>query len=102
MTTRRHMLHVLSLVPVAAATSGLVSAQPAQLAETDPQAVALGYRHDATKVDASKYPTWAAGRVCSNCQLFQGKPSDAWAPCGVMGGKLVNAKGWCTAWSKKA
>jgi hypothetical protein len=64
--------------------------------------VALAYRHDATKVDAKQYPAWAAGHVCGNCQLFQGKPSDAWGPCGVMGGKLVNAKGWCIAWARKA
>lgn len=100
MTTRRRMLRVLTLIPVAVAISP-AGAQPAQLAETDPQAVALGYRHDATKVDATKYTAWAAGRVCGNCQLFQGKPSDPWAPCGAFGGKLVNAKGWCTAWSKK-
>ena len=102
MTTRRQTLHRLTLAAAIAATSRPGLAQPSQLAETDPQAVALGYRHDASKVDATKYPAWSAGRVCSNCQLFQGKPSDAWAACGAMGGKLVNAKGWCVAWVKKA
>jgi len=101
MTTRRQALHVLTLAVTTGAISRQAFAQPAELAETDPQAVALGYRHDATKVDATKYPAWAAGHVCSNCQLFQGKPSDTWGPCGVMAGKLVNAKGWCVAWARK-
>ena len=102
MTTRRQAVQALALAAAASALARVASAQPAKLAESDPQAVALGYREDATKVDARKFPAWAAGRVCSNCQLFQGKPSDPFAPCGVMGGKLVNAKGWCVAWAKKA
>ena len=69
---------------------------------TGPQAVALGYRHDATKVDAKKYPTWSLERACGKCQLFQGQTTDAWGPCAAVGGKLVNAKGWCVAWVKKA
>ena len=102
MTTRRHVLQALTAAAAAGALVGPASGQPVKLAESDPQAVALGYRDDATKVDAKKYPAWAAGRVCGNCQLFQGKPTDASAPCGVMGGKLVDAKGWCVAWAKKA
>ena len=102
MTTRRQALHLFTLAAATGAIGRQSFAQAAELAENDPQAVALGYRHDATKVDARKYPAWAAGRVCSNCQLFQGKPSDPWGPCGAMGGKLVNAKGWCVAWARKA
>jgi hypothetical protein len=92
-------------VPVAAlalATARTASAQAAKLEETDPQAIALGYRHDATKVDAKKFPTYAAGNNCANCQLFQGKTGETLGPCGAFGGKLVNAKGWCAAWVKKA
>ena len=101
MTNRRQFLRVAVVASIGAA-SRVAGAQPARVEETDPQAIALGYRHDATKVDTKKYPTWAPGRVCANCQLFQGKPSDPWAPCGALGGKLVNAKGWCVAWVKKA
>lgn len=101
MTNRRRFLKV------AAGAAGMASlrpvfAQAARLEETDPQAVALGYRHDATKVDAKKYPTWSLERACGKCQLFQGQTTDAWGPCAAVGGKLVNAKGWCVAWVKKA
>ena len=65
-------------------------------------AVSLGYRHDASKVDAKKFPAFAAGRNCANCQLYQAKAAEAWGACGAVGGKLVNAKGWCIAWVKKA
>jgi hypothetical protein len=104
MTTRRQF--VLHTLPAAAGLALIgprsASAQAAKLSETDPAAVALGYNHDATKVDAKKFPSWAAGHVCSNCQLFQGKAGEAYGPCGAFGGKLVDAKGWCAAWVKKA
>jgi hypothetical protein len=80
-----------------------VGAQPApKLEETDPQAVALGYKADATKVDAKKYPNHAATQVCSNCNFYQGKAADAMAPCQLFAGKQVAAKGWCSGWAKKA
>lgn len=103
MTTRRKFLS--TTVPVATLAllgARTATAQPARLDEKDPQAVAIGYLHDATKVDAKKHTQWAAGRICANCQLYQAKASDAWGPCGVVGGKLVAAKGWCIAWVKKA
>ena len=75
---------------------------PPQLDEKDPTAQSLGYKHDATKADKAKFKQYAAGQTCANCQLFQGKPSDAWAPCTIFPGKQVNGKGWCSAWSKKA
>jgi hypothetical protein len=83
-----------------AATQAL--AQPAKIDENDPTAKAIGYKHDATKVDAAKYPKYAKGNVCSNCQLYQGKAVEAAGGCPIVGGKLVAAAGWCTAWVKKA
>ncbi|MEC5216901.1 hypothetical protein RCH09_001855 [Actimicrobium sp. GrIS 1.19] len=103
MTSRRHF--ILQTIPAAAIVltgSRAAFAQAGHIEETDPTAVALGYKHDATKVDAKKYPAYVAGRVCNGCQLYQGKVTDAWAPCGAMGGKQVNGKGWCVAWAKKA
>lgn len=103
MTTRRTFLLVtLPGAALAAAAGRSASAQAARLEETAPTAVALGYKHDAAKVDAAKYPTFAAGRNCANCQLYQAKAGEAWGACGAVGGKLVNAKGWCVAWVKKA
>src|SRR4051794_18911912 len=102
MTTRRHFILIVPAAALALSTARTASAQAVKLEETDPQAVALGYRHDATKVDAKKYSCYAPGQNCANCQLFQGKPGDALGACGAMGGKLVNAKGWCAAWVKRA
>jgi High potential iron-sulfur protein len=77
-------------------------AASALLAENDAQAVALGYKADATKVDTKKFPKYAASQVCSNCQLYSGKDKEAAGPCGIFPGKQVAAKGWCSAWVKKA
>ena len=82
------------------ALNGNVQAQ-AMVAETDPQASALGYKSDASKVDKIKYPRYAAGQVCTNCALFQGKADAAAAGCPLFAGKQVAGKGWCSAYAKK-
>jgi hypothetical protein len=68
------------------------------LSESDPMAVGLKYKADATKATDRKDAT----AFCSNCVLYTGKPGDASGPCSVFGGKLVSAKGWCSSWVKKA
>lgn len=102
MSTRRQFM--MTLVPAAAALTAVTGAraQAAKVDEKDPAAVALNYKHDATKVDAKKYPTYKAGAACGNCQFYQGKPADAWAGCPLLAGKQVNGKGWCTGYAKKA
>lgn len=88
---------------VAIASSTLAQAVRAQprLDEKDSQATALGYLHDASKIDPKKQPKYAVGQVCSNCTLYQGKTGDAWGGCPIFGAKQVAAKGWCNAWAKK-
>ncbi|WP_405228240.1 high-potential iron-sulfur protein [Lentisalinibacter sediminis] len=73
-----------------------------KLSEDDPQAKALGYVHDATDVDQSKYARYQPGQACSNCQLFQAKGDEEWAGCSIFPGKLVNTAGWCSAYAPKA
>lgn len=73
-----------------------------KLEESDPQAIALGYKQDTAKVDAKKYPAHAASQDCANCQLFQGKANDASGGCALFAGKQVAAIGWCSAWNKKS
>ena len=75
---------------------------PPMLDAKDPQAVALGYVADATKTDTKKFPKYAAGQNCTNCALYQGKPTDAAGGCPLFAGKQVAGKGWCSAWVKKA
>ena len=91
------------LMTLAASSAALASTAQAQakLDEKDPQAVALGYVADATKTDTKKVPKYAAGQVCTNCALFQGKAADAWGGCPLFAGKQVAGKGWCSAWAKK-
>ena len=81
--------------------SGALMAQ-AKVDEKDPQAAALGYAADTTKVDAKKFPKHASAQKCSNCQLYTGKAADATGPCPLFAGKVVTANGWCSAYVKKA
>jgi hypothetical protein len=102
MTTRRTFLSTVAAVAAAGVGHRAALAQSAQLSETDPQATALGYRHDTTKVDQAKYPKHAAAQKCAGCALFQAKAGDKWGACALFAGKQVNANGWCSAWAKKA
>jgi len=95
------------LQAIAAGASVATFAAPAQtggpkLEESDPQALALGYKQDTTKVDPKKYPNHANSQDCANCQLYQGKAKELLGPCPLFAGKQVSAAGWCSAWNKKA
>ena len=79
-----------------------LAADAPKVPESDPTAQALGYKEDASKVDKAKYAKYAAGQDCGNCQFYQGKPTDAYAPCPMFAGKQVASKGWCSAYVKKA
>ncbi|HEX7685145.1 MAG TPA: high-potential iron-sulfur protein [Trinickia sp.] len=99
---RTFLITSLGAASALALASRQALADAPRVTESDPTAIALGYKMDATKVDKAKYPKYAAGEMCSNCQFFQGKPTDAFAPCPMFGGKQVAGKGWCSAYSKKA
>ena len=87
------------------ALAGLGHAPPALAAghieETDETAVALGYRHDTSQVDANKYPNHTAQQHCLACSFWQGTPTDAWAGCAMFGRKQVASGAWCSAFAKK-
>lgn len=108
MTANHSPSRRIFILQAAAGTSALalastVQAQaPALVAETDPTAVALGYKADATKVDKVKFPKYAAPQACSNCALYQGKATDKAAACPLFAGKQVAGAGWCSAYAKKA
>lgn len=101
-SNRRVFLMQVATASGAIALAGTVQAQQAMLAETDPQAVALGYKADATKVDKTKFPKYAAGQSCASCTLYQGKAGAAAGVCPIFAGKQVAAKGWCNSYVKKA
>ncbi len=70
--------------------------------ESDDQAKSLGYRDDARNVDQTRFPEHRPGQMCSNCKVFQGKPSDPVGPCPIFHGRLVSANGWCHSYVHKA
>ena len=100
--SRRRLLQISAAALGASALGVSAYAQPAKLSQTDPQAVALGYKEDSRKADKAKYPKHTAAQMCKNCQFYQGKAGDQWGPCPLFGGKLVHASGWCSAYVKKA
>ncbi|HEY5775409.1 MAG TPA: high-potential iron-sulfur protein [Xanthomonadales bacterium] len=64
----------------------------------DPMAKALRYVHDAVASEGREDVT----ALCDNCMHYSGESGKEWGPCALFQGKQVNAKGWCTAWIKKA
>jgi len=88
----------LAAAPFATALVSGTAEAVDKVSESDPTAVALGYKVDANKASNRK----DSNAVCGNCNLYSGKPGEAEGPCSLFGGKLVNAKGWCGAWVKKA
>ncbi|MFC5519365.1 high-potential iron-sulfur protein [Polaromonas jejuensis] len=89
-------------------TAGFVAvdvthAEASMLMESYPQASALGYRTDASKVDSSSFPKYVAGQKCGQCQLFRAREAGAAVgSCAIYPGKLVSAEGWCNAFVKQA
>lgn len=90
----------LAAIPVVAAFSRAEAAAPT-LDANDPQAKALGYAADTAQVDAKSNPTHKAEQKCANCLQYQGKATDAQAPCAIFAGKLVSGNGWCKVYAKK-
>jgi hypothetical protein len=65
----------IALLPRIATAEGLLA-----LTETNPMAVALGFKLDTTKVDQTKFPKHTNEQTCANCALFT-KPGADSAPC---------------------
>ena len=61
----------------------------------------LGYVVDTSKVDDKTNPMHKPDQKCANCAQYQGKATDASAPCTIFAGKLVAGAGWCKVWVKK-
>lgn len=88
--------------PVAEAPAAATTAATGPLAdEKDAQALALGYVAVAAKADKTKFPKYADGQACGNCSLYLGAAAEQ-GGCPLFPGKQVLAKGWCSAYNKKA
>src|SRR3974390_3078152 len=90
----------LAAIPVVALV-GRADAAAAKLDPNDPQAKGLGFVTDTATVDNKANPTHKPDQLCSNCVQYQGKATDAEAPCVIFMAKIVPAKGWCKVWAKK-
>lgn len=102
MSNRREFFVQLSVGTGVMFAAAAAMADAPMVAESDPQATALGYKADSSKVDKTKFPKHAADQHCGNCALFQGKASDASGACPLFAGKSVSSKGWCSGYAKKA
>jgi hypothetical protein len=69
---------------------------------TDPTAIALKYKHDATQADragAARPGLPPEEQICANCQFVLGEGD--WVGCTLFPGKAVAAQGWCASWTPK-
>ena len=82
-------------------TEKVHAAAPTPLDPSDPLAKAMGFTTDASKVNAAANPTYKSTQKCGNCAQFQGKESDAAAPCTIFAGHTVPKGGWCKVWAQK-
>ena len=106
MNSRRQFLRRLAITassPLVLGGRSLAQGTPPAIkqTETDPVAMALGYKEDAATVDAVKYPQFKPGSHCEICALYTGKPGEASGPCTVFANKIVTAKGWCATFAPK-
>jgi High potential iron-sulfur protein len=99
--SRRAFMTTGSTLIATVAVSRVAWSDPPMLAETDPTAVALGYKANASTVDKTKFPRYAAGQSCATCVLYQGVAGRPSGPCAVFAGKSVAAEGWCSSYAKK-
>jgi DMSO/TMAO reductase YedYZ molybdopterin-dependent catalytic subunit len=92
----------LAAIPVVAVVDRAAAAAPAKALDVNnPQAKALGYILDTTKVDQKTNPMHKPDQKCNNCLQWKGAATDATAPCAIFQGQTVVANGWCKVWAKK-
>jgi hypothetical protein len=77
----------------------------AELPETDPTAVALGYKKDPDKVDFAKFPKAKDAKkkneICKTCMFY--KPTGkGLGDCTLFPNHVVAEGAWCNSWAKKA
>ena len=99
---RERRVFMLAAGAIGATAAASLARAQAHLDEKDPQAQALGYVEDSAKADEKKFPKHAASQNCAGCALGQFKTGESFANCTLFAGKQVSAKGWCSAFVKRA
>ena len=109
-TERRNFLKqacVATIGMIVMAGRSAKAADAGMVDEKAPNAKAVNYFADATKVKDKKLTVDRQGvpfknQKCSGCALYQGKAGEASGGCPIFGTQKVAANGWCASWSKKA
>lgn len=88
------------MMQVAAGASILALGQRAataaeKLPANDAYAKSMGFVLNTKDVDQKKWKRHAVDQQCSKCQLWDGKPTDEFAPCSFFGDRLTPNAGWC-------
>ena len=78
-----------TLMPAFGLIGNAEAAGMTPLDPNDPQAKALGFVTDASKVSASAEPTFKPSQKCGTCAQFQGKAGDATGGCNIFVGHTV-------------
>ena len=91
--TRRKLLGYAATAG-AASVFPIVSFAQDKVDEADPTAVALKYKHDGASTGATTF--------CDTCALYTGEAGAEWGGCNLFPGKVVAAKGWCSAYAPKS
>lgn len=79
--------------------AGAAQANLKKAEENEPKALAVGYRHDTSKVDRARYPKHQPSQNCANCLAYApAKPTDEWGECDLMSDRLVHRNGWCSSY----
>lgn len=95
---------LLSLIAFTGVRIPRLEAAGGPVSEADPTASALGYKHDASKVDLKKFPQRgtpaAKTQFCDNCMFYTNVDGKS-GKCQLIQTGTVNPKGWCVSWAKK-
>ncbi len=98
MTDRKRRVFLIAAVPACIAVSQALAALK-KVEESEPKALAVGYKHDTTKVDRARYPKHQPTQNCANCLAYApAKPTDEWGECDLMSDRLVFKDGWCSSY----
>jgi hypothetical protein len=66
-----------------------------KLSANDAYAKSMGFVLNTKDVDQKRWKRHTVEQQCSKCQLWDGKPTDAYAACSFFGDRHTPAAGWC-------
>jgi hypothetical protein len=104
--TRRKFIAGSLAIPLLDVSRPVLAQDLPVVSESDPTAMALGYKHDVADIDEMMYPRRSTeeggeNQFCDNCVFYTGAAGEEWGPCALFPGKSVAAKGWCNTWTIK-